>query len=516
MPARRSTSPLKAGWEKGAFMEIFVRAFADGDGDGVGDLKGLTQRLDELKDLGVTGLWLMPITRNADGDHGYATSDYRSIAPEYGTLADFDELIKQAHARGIGVVMDYVVNHSAAQFPPFMDAAKNPASPWRKWFVFSDTEPKGWDIWGKNPWYLTAAEHWNSKLEPKDLPPAPAGSRDFYFGTFGPHMPDFNLRNPAVVAYHEDSLRFWLNRGLDGFRLDAVPHLIERDAVAWNDQPESRALTLRLAKLIRSYDKRWVVCEATAKPESWAAPNVCGSAFAFGYVENYVKAAKGDTAAVEKLASFWRTAPEGMSTMVHNHDIFAGDRLWDQLQGDEARYKLVAATYLLQPGTPFIYFGEDIGLAGALGVTGDLPLRSPMSWTSDPRTAGFTTGTPFRPLAPNLARQNVASQKADPDSIRSFYKAMLSLRNGHPSIARGSFEHSFAKGNVLGFQRALGKERTLVVINYGASTTVKVPGLSGKAQLVSLFPAVGSAETASKATGSIDLPAQSVQVWRVK
>ncbi|MFD2454079.1 alpha-amylase family glycosyl hydrolase [Ideonella paludis] len=265
-------STLPTGWHHGVFMEIFVRAFADSNGDGIGDLKGLTAKLDDLKDLGVSGIWLMPITANADGDHGYATTDFRAIAPEYGTLADFDELLRQAHARGIGVVMDYVINHAAAQHPLFQAAVADPKSPWRDWFVFADTEPQGWDIWGKNPWYLSSAQHWNSKLEPKDLPKAPPGARDFYFGTFGPHMPDFNMRNPRVVKYHEDSLRFWLNRGLDGFRLDAVPHLIERDAVNWNDQPESRQLTKRLQDLITAYDKRWVVCEATAEPNDWGHP----------------------------------------------------------------------------------------------------------------------------------------------------------------------------------------------------------------------------------------------------
>lgn len=218
VPARHGAPHLPPHWQHGAFMEIFVRAYQDSDGDGIGDLRGLTRRLDYLHDLGVRGLWLMPVTRSADGDHGYATTDHRAIEPAYGTRADFDELLRQAHRRGIGVIMDYVVNHAAAQHPAFVSARSDPTSRWRDWFVWADEAPQGWDIWGKNPWYQTATEPWRFRGHPKDLPKPLPEARGFYFGTFGPHMPDFNLRHPAAWRYHLDSLRLWLNRGLDGFR----------------------------------------------------------------------------------------------------------------------------------------------------------------------------------------------------------------------------------------------------------------------------------------------------------
>ena len=160
VPARIQPSPLAEGWQHGAFMEIFVRAYQDSDGDGIGDLRGLTLRLDYLQDLGVRGIWLMPITASADHDHGYATTDFRAIEPQYGTLADFDELIAQAHRRGIGVIVDYVINHSAASHPLFVAARQDKASPWRDWFLWSDESPPGWDIWGKYPWYHVAAQPW--------------------------------------------------------------------------------------------------------------------------------------------------------------------------------------------------------------------------------------------------------------------------------------------------------------------------------------------------------------------
>jgi glycosidase len=531
VPPKRLSSPLPEHWHRGAFMEIFVRAWKDSDGDGIGDLRGLIATLDDLKDLGIRGIWLMPIQKNADGDHGYATTDFRAVAPEYGTLADFDELIRQAHRRGIGVVMDYVINHAAAQHPAFVEALKGEGNPYRSWFVWSATMPTGWDIWGKNPWYAAEGQPWLFKGHPKDLPPPPEGARNFYFGTFGPHMPDFDLTNPEVLRYHEDSLRFWLERGLDGYRLDAVPHMIERSAKDWNDQPESRVLTKRLQDLIKTYRHRYVVCEATAEPRAYGSESVCGGAFAFGHVHHYVKAAMGEPASVGHVAGYFGepTVTHRMATFVSNHDIFAGRRLWDQLDAftgaeREARYKLAAAAYLLQPGTPFVYYGEEVGQAGVHGeldkVNGDWAIRSPKSWTADEATAGFTRGgvTPFRPLAPNRATHNVAAQRRDPNSIRSFYKGMIGLRNAHPSIARGSYERSFAIGLAAGWQRRLGAEHTLVLLNYDTQAfPLRMPGLAPGARLVPLWPrgAKPPARTGGDGFTDVALPPLSVQVYRV-
>ncbi len=520
VPQRSGGPALPAHWQHGAFMEIFVRAYQDSDGDGIGDLKGLTSRLDYLRDLGVTGLWLMPVTASADHDHGYATTDFRAIEPAYGTLADFDELLRQARRRGIGVVIDYVINHSAAQHPLFVDALTGPASPFRDWYLWADDPPPGWTIWDKYPWYHAAAQPWLFKGDVKEMPLAPPGSKGFYFGTFGPHMPDFNLRNPAVLDYHFSSLRFWLNRGLGGFRLDAVPHMIENNATDWNDQPESRRLTKELQTLVKRYPGRTVVCEATAAPDDYGADSVCGGAFAFGYTQHFVKAAQGDAASVQQLAAYYRTASPNMATFVSNHDIFAGRRLWDQVAGDMAQYRLAAAGYLLQPGTPYIYYGEEIGQAGT-ALPDDGQLRSPMSWAADrtaqPSAAGFSSGAPFRPVSPNAATHNVAAERADPASILAFYKAMLKLRNTRPSIARGSFEASFADGLLLGYQRRLGAEGTLVLLNYGSSAVeAAVQGLPPRARLSALYPARGRQAVADAAgAATLAVPAQSVAVFDI-
>ena len=491
---RDSGSTLAEGWQRGAFMEIFVRGYRDSDGDGIGDLRGVTQSLDYLQRLGIRGIWLMPITTSADRDHGYATTDFRRIEPQYGTLEDFDTLLREAHARGIGVIMDYVINHSAAEHPLFVSAARGVDQPFREWFVWQDVAPMGWEIWGNDPWIQTG--------------------QGAYMATFGPQMPDFNFRNPTVVQYHKDSLRFWLNRGLDGYRLDAVPHLIENNAKDWNDQPESRTITGELRSLINGYSKRYTVCEATAKPLDYAAHDLCASSFAFGHQYELVKAAKGDTKAIKKVAQYFVTAPVGMATFLSNHDGFGGQRAWDQFQGNLAQYRLAAATYLLQPGIPFLYYGEEIGLAGAKGLVGDGPLRSPMSWTADPQRAGFTTAQPYRPIAPNSVRYNAATGQKDPKSLWSFYRDLLHLRNSHPSLSEGAYQHPFVDGKLLGFQRTHGAQTALVLINYGTKAVRANVASDASAQWKQVFPQTRQAlKSVLRGALVVAVPAQSVQVF---
>jgi glycosidase len=491
---KRQPQQLEEGWHHGAFMEIFVRSYKDSNGDGIGDLKGLIQSLDHLKDLGIKGIWLMPITASADRDHGYATRDFRNIEPDYGTLADFDELIKEAHKRGIGIIMDYVLNHSAKEHPFFEDALKNPNSPYRAWYEWRNEKPQGWDIWGRDPWIAT--------------------TNGSYLATFGAPMPDFNMRNPEVVKYHEESLKFWLDRGIDGFRLDAVPHLIEKDAKDWNDQPESRQLTGQFTRLIKSYPNKYVVCEATAEPKVYARTDICGGAFAFGLENQISKAAKGETEAIQKVAQYYTQAPHTLASFASNHDQFAGKRLWDQVNGNEVHYKLAAATYLLLPGTPFIYYGEEIGMAGAKGLTDDPFIRGPYSWLPNEATAGFTTGQPYRAVSGNVSTHHAQIQKAGADSLWSFYRDMVALRNTRTSLAKGSYEAAQAQGQVLTYQRKAGQEHSVVVINYGAhSVPLTIEGIASNATLRALYPAKG---VANQKDGQVTVPAQSVYVFAVE
>ncbi len=488
-------STLPADWRQGVFAEIFVRAYKDSNGDGVGDLRGLTQSLDYLQSLGVSGIWLMPVTRSQDGDHGYAVADYRSIEPAYGSLADMDELLAQAHARGIGVIVDYVMNHSAAQHPAFVNANSSSGNAYRNWYVFQASQPQGWSVYGGNPWR--------------------SGNGGYYYAPFWDQMPDFNLKNADVVSFHHDNLRFWLNRGVDGFRFDAVGNLVENGPGAWLNQPENYTLMNGVRQLVGSYSQRFMVCEGPDDPIGFAQPTACGSAFAFGHQTDLINAARGNTSAIASVANYFATAPAGMSTMLSNHDSFAGQRLWDQLGGNAAQYRLAAATYLLQPGTPFIYYGEEIGMAGASANIGDDPkLRTPMSWAGDAK-AGFTTGTPFRALSANAASNNVAAQSADPNSLLSFYKAVIAVRRAHPSLMAGTHAAATASGTTLSFQRVQGNERAVVMINYGtAAANVTATGLPANAALVNAFPASGT-DAASDANGSttVSVPAQSVRVF---
>ncbi|MFM2060278.1 MAG: hypothetical protein RLY71_4663, partial [Pseudomonadota bacterium] len=468
-----------------------------------GDLRGLISRLDYLHDLGVKALWLMPVTRSQDHDHGYAVADYRAVEADYGSLADLDALIAAAHARGLGVILDYVMNHSAAQHPLFVNAASGPANAWRDWYVWSASRPAGWSVFGADPWRASAAAGTSG------------GAASWYYAPFWDQMPDFNLRHPAVVEFHRDNLRFWLNRGVDGFRFDAVGMLFENGPAAWDSQPENDALMRDLATLVGRYQRRHLVCEAPARPDRLAA--ACGSAFAFGRQANFLGAARGVAADMRAVVDYPASHAATLASLLANHDSFAGARVWDQLQGDQAVYRLAAALYLLQPGTPYIYYGEEIGMSGGAGLGGDPALRSPMSWTATP--AGFTSKVqPYRAAAANIATQNVAAQLGDASSLLAHYRALLALRNTRPSIARGDYAGAFVEGALLGFRRSLGGETTLVVLNTattpGAST---VTGLPAGAVLNELFPGQIAGQTADpQGRATISLPAQALRVFHVQ
>ena len=476
-------------------MQIFVRSYYDSDGDGIGDLRGVTAKLDYLKDLGVSGIWLMPITASQDHDHGYAVADYRNIESRYGSLTHLDELLSQAHARGIGVIMDYVINHSAAQNPLFVNSRLDSRNPYRNWYVWQVMKPGGWNIYGNDPWYGSIG--------------------NYYFAAFSEQMPDWNLLDPEVVAYHHHNLRYWLNRGLDGFRFDAVGHLVENGSSQWNNQPQNDPLMRDVKTLLDSYSNRWMVCESPEAPARFTA--ACGSAFAFGHHANVVRAARGEASAVQAVASYFMTASPNVSNLLANHDSFAGQRLYDQFGGNLAMYRLAAATLILQPGTPFLYYGEEIGMAGGATLSGDPKLRIPMSWTASSANAGFSTGIPYRSLSANAGSFNVQSQSADPNSLHAFYRAMIGLRSALPAIAQGAYENPVVAGSAWGFQRRLGTQRSLVLINYGTSPeTLPLAGLPAGATLTAAWPAgAGGLSVDSSGMLAATLDAQSVRVYTV-
>lgn len=489
-----TTSSLPVGWNKSAgFIEIFVRSYKDSDGDGKGDLQGLISKLDYLQSLGVTGIWLMPIMKSNDRDHGYGVVDYRKIEADYGTMADFDQLISEAHNRGIGIILDYVMNHSSHANPLFLDAATASNNVKRDWFIFSATNP-GWQAWGP-AWHL--------------------GATGYYYGAFGPSLPDFNLKNQAVIDYHLNNLRFWLNRGVDGFRFDAVGVLTENGSGAWNNQASNHPILLQAQNVINSYSNRYMVCEAPDAPAAYAVASSCVNAFAFGYQDDVISTATTSTLQ-SSLATLLNSATKAtMPLILSNHDEFAGDRPIASLSGNSlGDYKVAAAITLLTSSTPFAYYGEEVGMANG-AQDDDTALRTPMSWTANTTNGGFSSATPYRTLSSNVATFNVAAQDTPATSLLNHYRALFNVRKSYPILGTGTLSLKSSSGNShLIFTRTEGSNVGAVLINLSRSAqnlTVNV-GINN-AGFIQRLPATATVHT-SNGSGSITLnvPAQSAVV----
>lgn len=495
-----SPSTLPPNWYKtGVFAEIFVRAYQDTNGDGKGDLKGVVQRLDYLKSLGVTGIWLMPIFQSKIRDHGYDVINYRDIEKHYGTLEDFDLLIAEAHKRGIGVIVDYVMNHSSASHPLFESARDSRTSPWRDWFVWSDTKPEGWSTFSGDPWRQD--------------------NTGWYYGVFVDSMPDFNLRNPKVVDWHLDNLKFWLNRGVDGFRFDAVGVLYENDSIGWENQPENHALMHRVRQLLNEYGNRYMVCEGPSDPAAFGADDSCGSAFAFGLQKQIISSVKFGRVAPDINYLLKKFPMRNMATILANHDGFAGLRLIHQFNGNEKEYRMAAATLLTLPGIPFIYYGEEIGLGHSPDQNyEDQEIRGPMSWTGDEKNAGFTTyRKPFRPVVDNVAKYNVEAEEKDPESLLNFYRRMIALRNSEPALSIGDYVPLEADKDraVFAFQRTHEASTLLVLLNYSEKPKkfkMRLP--QGQSKWLSALPDGIKAETDKK--GMLSMTLQGMQIVVLK
>ena len=431
------------------FMEIYVRGYQDSDGDGIGDLNGLISRLPYLEELGITALWLMPITESSDNDHGYSVRDYRSIESDYGDLADFQRLLEEAHQRGIAIIIDYVINHSSDALPIFVEAASSPQSARRDWYIWSEQAPEGWLTWGHYPWR-----------------PNQSG---WYYGPFSNIMPDFNLRKAEVIEFHINNLRHWLNLGVDGFRFDAVGMLIENGAEHWEDQPENQQVLKRMHDEVHNYPGRYTVCESGSAFEKYANKDSCGNSFNFianeAIIEG-VKTGRFTPAFVEQLGK-----PDFPNTplILSNHDSFAGTRVWDQLDGDEELYRLAAQTYLLSARHAFTYYGEEIGISTGDEPIADHTLRVPMSWTGEPPGVGFSQARPFRNLAGNHSTHNVATELQQPDSLYHHYRQLYWLRKLNPVVSAPQIKVLSQPGDDhLLLMRANPQHRAVIAINYAS------------------------------------------------
>jgi glycosidase len=454
-PAMIGDPASDAWWRDRVFYEIFVRSFADSDGDGIGDLRGLIGKLDHLNDgdpttttdLGVTGIWLMPVAEAASY-HGYDVTDYRAIEHDYGTADDFRTLIAEAHRRGIAVIVDLVLNHTSIEHPWFQDS-RIPGSKHADWYRWSDTDPGYAGSAGQQVWY-------------------PDGGR-FYYAQFWSGMPDLDLTNPAVTSELTDVARFWLqDMGVDGFRLDAAKHLVE-DGERQTDTPATHAWLAdfdRQVRAIRS-DALLVgeVYDLTIISSSYV-PDAVDLTFDFELAGKMVLGAQVGEA--PSLASAQRDVLERYSgrqygAFLTNHDQA---RVMTEL-GDLGSARVAASVLLTNPGLPFVYYGEELGMAGDKP---DERIRTPMPWDATSPGAGFTSGTPWEPLEPGWNVANVASERADPASLLAHYRALIAVRAAHPVLITGAFVPLGSNApTVYAFISADARDTVAVIVNLGAT-----------------------------------------------
>lgn len=444
-------------WQSAIFYEIFVRSFYDSNGDGIGDLNGIIAKLDYLNDgdsttttdLGVTALWLMPI-HPSPSYHGYDVTDYYGVNPAYGTTDDFQRLIAEAHRRGVRVIIDFVMNHTSIEHPWFVEA-QDPQSPRRDWYVWSADDPGGVGPWGQQVWHK-----------------APAG--DHYYGVFWEGMPDLNFANPDMQAEMTEVARFWLaEMGVDGLRVDGARYLVEETNGAKKVLADSAGTHAQFRALRTAY--KAINPAAMTVGEVWTSNDAVATylqgdefdlAFNFDLASALVKSANtGDADAARlSLALSLKLLPvHATATFLTNHDI---DRVMAQLGDDVNKAKRAATLLLTLPGTPFLYYGEEIGM---VGKKPDEDIRLPMQWSSE-SNGGFTTGTPWRALNEDAATKNVAAQLADPNSLLAHYRILIALRQSQPALRTGeTFKMKSANRAVLPYLRASDDQILLVVNN---------------------------------------------------
>ena len=503
-------------WNDAVFYEVFVRSFNDSDGDGVGDINGLIDKLDYLNDgdlnttddLGVTGLWLMPIMESPSY-HGYDVVDYFKVDEEYGTEEDFRRLIEEAHERGIRVVVDLVTNHTSREHPWF-EESRDPAAERRDWYIWEDEDPGYRGPQGQQVWHRT-----------------PEG---YYYALFWEGMPDLNYENPEVTDAMQYAARHWLeDMGVDGFRLDAIKHIVEN-----GQMQENTKATHDWLKGFYSFYKD-VNPDALTVGEAWASTqqvlkytgDEVDIAFQFDLANAILSSANYGLSSMiskEQQAVVGNFPPGQYATFLTNHDQ---NRVMSQVGGDENKAKVAATWLLTSPGAPFIYYGEEIGMTG---TKPDEDIRRPMQWQSDDGLAvGFTTGKPWRYPAEDYKERSVALQTDDPNSLLNHYRALIQLRIEHEALRIGEWiEVETDSSDVYAFMRTTGEEHLLILINFSEdsvsdySLSIAEGPLVGESNLQVLFGSADPQSISANETGGFDackpldiLPPQSSYVFRV-
>lgn len=478
-------------WQRGILYQIYPRSFQDTNGDGVGDLTGIIQRLDYLAALGVDAVWLSPIFPSPMRDFGYDVSNYTDIDPLFGTLADLDRLIDQAHRRGMRVILDFVPNHTSDEHPWFRESRRSKDDPRRDWYLWRDPAPDGgppnnWlSHFGGSAWQLDEA------------------SGQYYYHAFLASQPDLNWRNPAVRRAMHAVLRFWLDRGVDGFRVDVLWLLIKDEQFRDNppnphappgdnplrsqiplytaDRPEVQSVVAELRRVVDEYEERVLIGEIYLPVQrlvTYYGADLKGAHLPFNF---QLLEAPWNARSLAKLIDEYDSAvPRGgwPNWVLGNHDR---PRVATRIGIDQAR---VAAILLLTlRGTPTMYYGDELGMLNVpippdqvqdpfeknvpgRGLGRD-PCRTPMQWTAF-ENAGFTSARPWLPIDDDYQIVNVASQSADPTSILTLYHRLIALRRKTPALAHGDYEPVTTTGDLLAYLRKHGAQRFLIALNLGA------------------------------------------------
>jgi alpha-glucosidase len=482
-------------WKSAVLYQIYPRSFADTNGDG--DLAGIRERLPYLSELGVDALWLSPVFASPMADFGYDISDYTAIDPLFGSLSDFDGLLEAAHARGFKLLLDFVPNHTSDRHSWFVQSRAARSDAKRDWYIWRDPAPDGgppnnWlSEFGGSAWTFDAA------------------SGQYYYHAFLSSQPDLNWRNGDVRAAMHDVMRFWLERGVDGFRVDVIWHLIKDAALRDNppnpdyregdapyrrlqplystDRPEVHAVIAGLRRVVDEYPERVLIGEVYLPVEKLAAyygRDLAGAHLPFNF--NLIGTPWRPAAIAALIERYEIALPPGAwpNWVLGNHDR---PRLISRIGAEQAR---VAAMLLLTlRGTPTLYYGDEVGMRqvdvapgrardpAALHVPGRDGCRTPMQWDAT-AFAGFSSAEPWLPLAEDFAECNVARERADSGSLLSLYRRLIALRRTRPALSRGTYRTVLAEGALLAYMREAAGERVLVALNFGA----------GEAKLLLAYP----------------------------
>jgi alpha-glucosidase len=478
-------------WQHAVLYEIYPRSFADSNNDGIGDLNGIASKLDYLKDLGIDAIWITPCFPSPQVDFGYDVSDYENIDPMYGTLADFDHLEKQASEHGIHIILDFVMNHTSDQHPWFLDSRSSRTSAQRDWYIWRDGKGPGKP---PNNWLSTfGGSAW--QYDPK--------TSQYYYHFFYPQQPDLNWRNPAVKDAMFDVTRFWYKRGVSGFRLDAVDTLFEDPNLhdnpvlpgknAYGDPNEENKYNDNLPEVhdvLRDLRKVADEYSAVLIGETWT-DNIAELNRYYGFHNDelqlpmdflFTMVDKLSPADFRKRIAEVNSASGWPTFVISNHDIVRSyDRYGDGVHNDQIA-KLMAGLYLTLRGTPIMYYGEEIGMKttpptrredvkdpiGRRGwpkEKGRDGERTPMQW-DDSVNAGFSQAKPWLPVPPTYKTHNVADELKDPNSVLSFYKKVLALRQTNEALLDGDYIPMDENDqNVLSYLRSYENHAVLVALN---------------------------------------------------